>query len=168
MTSPDPSDHPSGDRRFKLLDAAMKKHRYRADALLEVLHAAQGLFGHLEVDLLYYIAHHLKQPLSRVYGVATFYHFFTFTPKATHSCVVCLGTACYVKGGALVQSALEQELGIKAGETRADGQASLQIARCLGTCGLAPLAIFDSTVAGNVTAERARDHVKGWVTDGTR
>jgi bidirectional [NiFe] hydrogenase diaphorase subunit len=67
-----------------------------------------------------------------------------------------------------VQSALEQELGIKAGETRADGQASLQIARCLGTCGLAPLAIFDSTVAGNVTAERARDHVKGWVTDGTR
>ncbi len=162
------TEHPSGDRRFKLLDAAMKKHHHRADALLEVLHTAQEVFGHLDLDLLYYVAHHLKQPLSRVYGVATFYHFFTFTPKAAHSCVVCLGTACYVKGAAGVLAALEQELDIQAGQTRADGKASLQIARCLGTCGNAPLAVFDSTVAGNVTAQKARDQVKGWVTDGSR
>lgn len=160
--------HPSGDKRFKLLDAAMKKHQFRADALLEVLHTAQELFGHLDLDLLYYIAHHLKQPPSRVYGVATFYHFFTFTPKGEHSCVVCLGTACYVKGAGAVQAELERDLGVKSGQTRADGKASLATARCLGACGLAPAVVFDGQVAGNVTADRARELVKGWLPDGTR
>lgn len=163
-----PVEHPSGDKRFKLLDAAMKRHQYRADALLEVLHTAQELFGHLDLDLLYYVAHHLKQPLSRVYGVATFYHFFTFTPRGEHSCVICLGTACYVKGAGRVQQALEEQLGIAAGQTRADGKASLQLARCLGACGLAPAVVFDGTVAGNVTPEKALEHVKGWVPDGAR
>lgn len=163
-----PAEHPSGDKRFKLLDAAMKRHQYRADALLEVMHTAQELFGHLDQDLLYYIAHHLKQPLSRVYGVATFYHFFTFTPQGAHSCVVCLGTACYVKGAGQVQEALEGRLGIHAGETRKDGKASLQIARCLGACGLAPAVVFDGNVAGKVTPQMALDQVKGWVPDGAR
>ena len=165
MTEP---DHPSGDKRYKLLDAAMKRHQFRADALLEVLHTAQELFGHLDTGLLYYVAHNLKQPLSRVYGVATFYHFFTFTPKGEHSCVVCLGTACYVKGAAVVQAAVEKELGIKSGQTRADARASLQSARCLGACGLAPAVVFDGQVVGNLTAERVHEHVKGWITDGTR
>lgn len=163
-----PPAHPSGDKRFKLLDAAMKRHQFQADALLEVLHTAQELFGYLQDDLLYYIAHHLKQPLSRVYGVATFYHFFTFTPKGKHSCVVCLGTACYVKGAGAVQAALEKELEVRSGETRADGKASLQTARCLGACGLAPAVVFDGSVAGNVNAERARSLVKGWIDDGSR
>jgi bidirectional [NiFe] hydrogenase diaphorase subunit len=158
--------HASGDKRFKLLDAAMKKHQFQADALLEVLHTAQELFGFLQADLLMYIARHLKLPPSRVYGVATFYHFFTFTPKGEHSCNVCLGTACYVKGAAGVQTALEKELGIKAGQTRADGQASVAIARCLGACGLAPAVVFDGAVVGNLTPETAVDHVKGWVTHG--
>jgi bidirectional [NiFe] hydrogenase diaphorase subunit len=158
--------HASGDKRFKLLDAAMKKHQFQANALLEVLHTAQELFGFLQADLLMYIARHLKLPPSRVYGVATFYHFFTFTPKGKHSCNVCLGTACYVKGAASVQTALEKELGIKAGQTRADGLASVAIARCLGACGLAPAVVFDGAVVGKVTPETAMDHVKGWVTHG--
>jgi bidirectional [NiFe] hydrogenase diaphorase subunit len=162
------AEHPSGDQRFQRLDAAMKKHQYQADALLEVLHTAQELFGHFDHDLLYYIAHHLKQPLSRVYGVATFYHFFTFTPRGAHRCVVCLGTACFVKGAAQVKSALEEALGIKAGQTRADGRAELQLVRCVGTCGLAPLVFYDGQVAGFVTAAQARERVKGWLTDGTR
>jgi bidirectional [NiFe] hydrogenase diaphorase subunit len=160
--------HPSGDKRFKMLDAAMKKQQFRADALLEVLHTAQELFGHLDLDLLYYVAHHLKQPLSRVYGVATFYHFFTFTPRGEHTCVVCLGTACYVKGAGRVQQALEERLAIKAGQTRGDGKASLQMARCLGACGLAPAVVFDGSVAGNVTADQALERVKGWLADGSR
>src|SRR5262245_2847219 len=90
--------HPSGDNRFKMLDATMKRHRHAPDALIEVLHTAQGLFGHLDNGLLFYVARGLKIPPSRVYGVATFYHFFTFTPKGEHTCVVCMGTACYVKG----------------------------------------------------------------------
>src|SRR5215831_16037614 len=94
--------HPSGEKRFKLLDAAMKRHQYQADALIEVLHTAQELFGFLKDDLLLYIAYNLKLPPSRVYGVATFYHFFSFAPKGEHSCIVCMGTACYVKGAATV------------------------------------------------------------------
>src|SRR5271169_4781857 len=138
-----PESHPSGDKRFKLLDAAMKKHQYRADALLEVLHKAQELFGYLADDLLLYIAHGLKQPPSRVYGVATFYHFFTFAPRGNHTCVVCMGTACYVKGAAQVLADAEKQLGVHADHTRPDGKATLQCARCLGACGLAPVAVFD-------------------------
>jgi hypothetical protein len=77
--------HPSGDNRFKILEATMKRHQYQADALIEVLHTAQELFGHLDTDLLYHIAHSLKVPLSRIYGVATFYHFFSLAPKGRHT-----------------------------------------------------------------------------------
>jgi bidirectional [NiFe] hydrogenase diaphorase subunit len=160
--------HPSGDKRFKLLDATMKRHQHQADALIEVLHTAQELFGHLDHDLLLYVAHSLKLPPSRVYGVATFYHFFSFTPKGEHSCVVCLGTACFVKGSANVQAALEKRCGVRAGETSPDGKVSLLTARCLGSCGLAPAAVFDGVLAGNLTAETALEHVKGWRPDGPR
>lgn len=163
-----PTVHPSGDKRFKLLDAAMKKHQFQADALLEVLHTAQELFGHLQPDLLIYVARGLKLPPSRVYGVATFYHFFTFTPKGAHNCNVCMGTACYVKGAGQVQSALETELGVKAGQTRADGLASVETARCLGACGLAPAVVFDGVVVGKVTPQSAVQQVKGWLRNGSR
>ena len=73
--------HPSGDNRFKMLDASMKRQRFQPDALIEVLHTAQELFGYLQDDILLYVAHGLKLPPSRVYGVATFYHFFTFAPR---------------------------------------------------------------------------------------
>jgi len=158
--------HPSGDKRFKLLDAAMKKHQFQADALLEVLHTAQELFGFLQPDLLIYIARRLKLPPSRVYVVATCYHFFSFTPNGKHTCNICLGTACYVKGAIGVQTALEQALGVKAGHTRSDGQASIDLARCLGACGLAPAVVFDGAVAGNLTPEMAAEHVKGWLANG--
>jgi bidirectional [NiFe] hydrogenase diaphorase subunit len=161
-------DHPSGDKRFTMLDAAMKRHQFKADALLEVLHTAQQIFGHLQDDLLLYVARGLKQPPSRVYGVATFYHLFTFAPQGAHTCVVCLGTACYVKGAASVASTLEKALGIPPGRTRADGKATLQIARCFGACGLAPAAIFDGHVIGNVTSDKALDCVKGWLESGAR
>lgn len=88
-------EHPSGDKRFKILDATMKRHQYQQDALIEVLHKAQELFGYLENDLLHYIAQSLKLAPSRVYGVATFYHLFSLAPKGAHTCVVCTGTACY-------------------------------------------------------------------------
>src|SRR5512139_4272695 len=89
--------HASGDTRFKILEAHMKKHQFKQDALIEVLHKAQELFGYLEDDLLLFIAYRLKLPASRVYGVATFYHFVTLKPPGKHTCVVCMGTACYVR-----------------------------------------------------------------------
>jgi bidirectional [NiFe] hydrogenase diaphorase subunit len=162
------ASHPSGDKRFKLLDAAMKKHHHQADALLEVLHTAQELFGYLEDDLLWYIARGLRLPPSRVYGVATFYNFFSFKPKGEHTCVVCTGTACFVKGAGSVLASLERRAGIKAGETTPDGKLSVLTARCLGACGLAPAVVFDGQVAGNVSAESALARVKGWLGDEPR
>jgi bidirectional [NiFe] hydrogenase diaphorase subunit len=162
------NDHPSGDDRFKMLDASMKRHRFTPEALIEVLHTAQELFGFLKPDLLYYIAHHLKLPPSRVYGVATFYHFFTFAPKGEHTCVVCTGTACYVKGADRLLAAIEGQLGAVAGKTTADGRVSLTTARCLGACGLAPVVVYDGEVAGNQVSEAALERLKGWRGDGSR
>ncbi|NWG20340.1 MAG: bidirectional hydrogenase complex protein HoxE [Chloroflexi bacterium] len=152
--TPESAPHPSGDNRFRLLEAAMKKHQYRPDALIEVLHRAQELFGYLSTDLLLYIAHSLHLPPSRVYGVATFYHFFSMAPKGQHSCVVCLGTACYVRGSAAILAAAERHLGIKAGTTTPDGHISLETARCLGACGIAPTVVVDGTVTGHQTPEQ--------------
>jgi bidirectional [NiFe] hydrogenase diaphorase subunit len=150
------------DKRFKTLDITIKRNHYRQDALIEILHKAQESFGYLEPEVLEYVARQLKLPLSRVYGVATFYHLFSLKPSGAHSCVVCLGTACYVKGGGKVMTALEQELGIKAGETTPDDQISLMAARCLGACGIAPAIVFDGTVVGKQEPEMVLDRIKAW------
>jgi bidirectional [NiFe] hydrogenase diaphorase subunit len=151
-----------------MLDASMKRHRFAPDALIEVLHTAQELFGFLQPDLLYYIARGLKLPPSRVYGVATFYHFFSFAPKGKHTCVVCTGTACYVKGADALLAAIERRLGTVAGKTTADGRVSLMTARCLGACGVAPVVVYDGAVTGNQTPEPALEHMRGWLEDGSR
>src|SRR5512143_3650317 len=156
-------EHASGDKRFKILEAHIKKHQFKQDALIEVLHKAQELFGYLEDDLLLSIAYELKLPASRVYGVATFYHFFTLKPQGAHTCVVCLGTACYVKGANKVLAAVEQRAGIKAGETTPDKQLSLLTARCIGACGIAPAVVYDGTVTPRQTPEATLEKVKGWI-----
>ena len=150
-----PLAHPSGDKRFKMLENAMKRHQHKADALIEVLHTAQELFGCLENDLLLFIAHSLKLPPSRVYGVATFYHYFTLQPKGAHTCVVCMGTACYVKGADRVLSAIEEHAKVKAGGTTADNQLSLLTARCIGACGIAPAVVYDGAVTPRQTPDSA-------------
>lgn len=159
-------EHASGDKRFKILETHMKRHQFKQDALIEVLHKAQELFGYLEDDLLLFVAYKLKLPASRVYGVATFYHFFTLKPKGQHTCVVCQGTACYVRGADKVLAAIEQAARIKAGETTPDNQFSLLTARCIGACGIAPAVVYDGTVTPRQTPEGAVAHVKGWLTHG--
>ena len=155
-----PVSHLSGDKRFRMLTATMKRYQYSADALIEVLHQAQELFGYLEEDLLLYIAHSLKLPPSKVYGVATFYHFFSLKQKGAHTCVVCMGTACYVKGAANLSAALEQNHQIKVGETTPDGQFSLTTARCLGACGIAPAVVVDGNIEGHQTVESVLSRVE--------
>jgi bidirectional [NiFe] hydrogenase diaphorase subunit len=140
----------------------MKRHQYRPHSLIEVLHAAQELFGFLEDDLLRRVAHSLRVPPSRVYGVATFYNFFSLKPRGAHTCVVCMGTACYVKGAAALLTAIEDAHGIKAGETTADGVLSLLTARCLGACGLAPAVVFDAAVEGRLTPDATERRVEAW------
>lgn len=156
--------HPSGDNRFKLLDRAITIHHAKGDALIEILHAAQGIFGFLADDLLIYVARALKLPLSRVYGVATFYHFFRMKPGGRHTFVLCTGTACYVKGAARIQKALEDRCGVRFGETTPDGAVSLIAARCVGSCGLAPVAVLDDAVAARLTPDDAGARVGAWMT----
>jgi len=158
--------HASGDKRFKILEAHIKKFQGRQDALIEVLHKAQELFGFLEDDLLLFVAYQLKLPPGRVYGVATFYHFFTLKPQGAHTCVVCLGTACYVRGAAKVLAAIEEEASIKAGETTPDKQLSLLTARCIGACGIAPAVVYDGVTVPRQTPEAAVAYVKGWIPHG--
>jgi len=157
------SEHPSGDQRFKLLEACMKRHQYQPRALVEVLHTAQELFGSLSLDLLWFISGKLDVPASRVYGVATFYHFFTLEPKGRHTCVVCLGTACYVKGAEAILNAVQENFGIKAGETTGDGDLSLDIARCLGACGTAPAGVVDGQVRGFLQSDALVADLRGRV-----
>lgn len=154
--------HPSGDKRFKVLDATMKRNQYRQDTLIETLHKAQEAFGYLEEDVLTYIAHNLKLPLSRVYGVATFYHLFSLKPSGKHTCVICLGTACYVKGGGKIAEEISCKLGIQMGETTPDGEVSLLSARCIGACGIAPAVVLDGTVVGKQTTETLQEKLQTW------
>jgi bidirectional [NiFe] hydrogenase diaphorase subunit len=160
--------HPSGDKRFKILDAAMKRHQYQHHALIEVLHKAQELFGFLELDVLFYVARSMQLPPSRVYGVATFYHLFSLKPQGEHTCTVCLGTACFVRGAGDILTTVEKCAHIKSGETTRDGKLSLMTARCLGACGIAPAVVFDGNTTGQQTSESVLAKLKGWLPDGSK
>ncbi len=162
------SPHPSGDKRLVILDTFMKRQQFRGDALIEVLHKAQELFGFLDDGLLLYVSRALKLPPSRVYGVATFYHFFTLKPPGAHTCVVCMGTACYVKGADKIMAAVGARAGIKAGETTPDRQLSLLTARCIGACGIAPAVVYDGAVAPKQTPAAALERIQPWIDHGPR
>lgn len=161
-----PSTHPSGDKRFHLLEVAMRRQQYQQHALIEVLHAAQQLFGYLGLDVLYFVAHHLKLPLSKVYGVATFYHLFCLKPPGKHTCVICTGTACYVKGADQLLAAAGKAAQIQSGETTCDGAVSLLTARCIGACGIAPTAVLDGTIMGHATPDDLTQCLRGWLASG--
>jgi bidirectional [NiFe] hydrogenase diaphorase subunit len=134
---------PSDDKRWKIVETRMRRLGDRPQALIEALHAAQEAFGFLETDALDYIGDTLGVPHSRVYGVATFYSFFTLKPQGEHTCVVCTGTACYINGAKEILGGLDRRLGVKPRETTPDGKVSLLTARCLGACSLAPAVIVD-------------------------
>ncbi|BFM38276.1 putative diaphorase subunit of the bidirectional hydrogenase [Synechocystis sp. LKSZ1] len=142
----------------------MKRNQYSQDALIEILHKAQEVFGYLEEDVLQYVARALKLPLSRVYGVATFYHLFSLKPSGAHTCVVCLGTACYVKGAGALLDTLKQEIHLQPGETTEDGQISLVTARCIGACGIAPAVVYDGKVLGKQDSHSLLEGIQPWLT----
>src|SRR5262245_14775807 len=134
---------PSEDKRWRVVDAAMRRHGYAPSALIEALHAVQQSFGYLDEPSLQYVARSLRVPFSRTYGVATFYHFCSMKPMGEHPCVVCTGTACYIKNSPALLRAVQEALDVSPGGTTADGKLSVLTARCLGTCGLAPAAVLD-------------------------
>ena len=153
---------PSKDKRWKIVEATARRHGHASHALIETLHTTQECFGYLDEDALRYVASLLKLPLSKVYGVATFYHFFTLKPQGEHTCVVCMGTACYIKGAADLIKAAEQKYKVKPGQTTADGKLSLLTARCVGSCGLAPAVVFDGDVAGRLDSAEFLKRLAKW------
>lgn len=154
---------PSDDKRWRIVQGTMRRHGYAPDAVIETLHTVQQAFGCLTTEALRFVAQSLRVPLSKVFGVATFYHFFTLKPPGEHTCVICTGTACYIKGTPALLTALNREFELTEGETTADGKVALLTARCLGACGLAPAAVFDGEVAGNLTTEETLNRVRQWV-----
>lgn len=138
---------PTDDKRWRIVDAAMRRQGYDSHGLIESLHAVQQAFGFLDEPGMRYVAQSLKVPLSKVYAVATFYHYFTLKPQGKHSCVVCMGTACYIKGSGEMLKKISEKYHIKEGQTTEDGQLSLLSARCIGACGLAPAVVIDGEVA---------------------
>lgn len=152
--------HPTGDPRFADLDKVMEGYGYDPTALIQVLHAAQHLFGYLSAEVLQYVAQRLKLPISHIYGVVTFYHFFTMTPRGKHQILVCRGTACHVRGADAIMAALERALGIKEGQSTKDGLFSLHTARCIGACALAPAVSVDEDVYGKLDPGKVPDLVK--------
>jgi bidirectional [NiFe] hydrogenase diaphorase subunit len=141
---------PNDDKRWKIVETRMRRMGDRPAALIEALHATQEAFGYIDTDALNFVGDTLGVPHSRVYGVATFYSFFTLKPQGEHTCVVCTGTACYINGAKQILSGLEKGLGVKPKQTTPDNKVSVLTARCVGSCSLAPAVIVDGEVRGKV------------------
>ena len=139
------------DPRLKLIGAKIKKQNYRPDALIEILHTAQNSYGYLPMNVIRYITKELRLPPSRVFSTITFYHFFSLKSKGEHTCLVCTGTACYVKGAQLILNEIEKQFALKPGEATADNLLGVQVARCIGACGLAPAVVLDDEVQAKAT-----------------
>ncbi len=154
---------PSDDKRWRIVDGTARRNGLNRHALIETLHTVQEAFGYIDDVALRFVAKRLRVPLSAAYGVATFYHFFTLKPKGKHTCVVCQGTACYIKGAPKLIETMGEKYDIQLGETTEDGEVSLMGARCVGACGLAPAVVFDGDVAGKVTSEQMVEKIEGWV-----
>jgi NADH:ubiquinone oxidoreductase subunit E len=139
---------------YKQLDTIIEKHKNVRGPLIQVLHAAQGLFGYLPEKAQVKIAQGLDVPLSEVHGVLSFYSFFTTVPRGKHTVRVCMGTACYVRGGKQVLEKFQKELGIGVNDTTEDREFSLEINRCVGACGLAPVVTVDSDIYRRVKEDK--------------
>jgi NADP-reducing hydrogenase subunit HndA len=128
--------------------------------LINVLHKVQHTFGYLPAEVQEVVANELEVPLAKVYGVVTFYSFFSMVPKGKHPISICTGTACYVRGAENVLSEFKKELKIEVGETTSDGKFSISCLRCVGACGLAPVVMVGDKTYGRVSPEMVKDIIK--------
>lgn len=142
---------------FRQIQTTIDETRGQAGALIPVLQQAQGLIGYLPVPVLQSIARDMKVSLSTVYGVTSFYSFFTMIPRGKYVVSICMGTCCYVRGGERILNTLQKELGIDPGETTRDGLFSLEMVRCLGCCGLAPVVAIEDAVYRRMTPTKMKE-----------
>ena len=146
--------------KFKELGDYIEKNDLRENDLIAVLHKAQELFGYLGEEVQLFVSEKLEVPVSKVYGVITFYSRFTLKPKGKYHIAICLGTACYVKGSEKILDRVKERLGIEVGETTKDGKYSLEATRCIGACGLAPVFTVNDEVYGKATPEMIEKVIK--------
>ena len=165
MAAYTPPPLPSQDTRWKIVNGTMRKNGFARHALIETLHTVQSSFGYLDDDAIRFVAQSLRVPLSQAYGVVTFYHYFNLKPPGRHTMTVCAGTACYIKGAEKLIAAAEKRLGIAPGKTTADGEVSLMLARCVGACSRAPVALFDGQVRGEMTREQMIEQLERWTVE---
>jgi len=155
---------PSDDKRWRIVNGTMRKHGYSRNALIETLHTVQSSFGFLDEPSIRFVAQSLRVPLSQAYGVVTFYHFFSLKPPGRHTCTICTGTACYIKGSDKLVAQTEKVLHIHPGMTTPDGEVSFTTARCVGACGRAPVALFDGELSGQMEAAELTQQLERWTT----
>ncbi|MHC4986924.1 MAG: NADH-quinone oxidoreductase subunit NuoE [Planctomycetota bacterium] len=144
------------DRLSACIDEVIQKE-YTESYLIAVLHKAQELYGYLPEDVMDQIAEKMQIPTAHIWGVATFYHYFNLKPVGKHTVSVCMGTACYVKGADKVLETLKKELGVQVGQTTEDKLFTLQAARCLGACGIAPVIMIDDKIYGELDSKKTVD-----------
>jgi NADP-reducing hydrogenase subunit HndA len=135
------------------LRQVIASHKGQKGALMPVLQQAQEIYGYLPIEVQQIISDEMQVPLSKIFGVVTFYSFYSLQPKGKYRVSVCLGTACYVKGSGQVYDKLQQLLGISGGECTPDGKFSLEACRCVGACGLAPVMMINDDVHGRLTPD---------------
>ncbi|WKV08745.1 NAD(P)H-dependent oxidoreductase subunit E [Thermoanaerobacterium sp. CMT5567-10] len=129
-------------------------------SLIAVMNEAQEIFGYLPIEVQQFISEEMNVPLTEIFGIATFYSRFTLKPSGKYKIGLCLGTACYVKGSAMVLEKLKEKLGISVGDVTSDGKFSLEATRCLGACGLAPVMMINGEVFGRLTPDDVDDILK--------
>ena len=154
-----PAFNGTKEQEAKLMEV-IAKYKESKGALIPVLHEAQEIYGYLPIEVQTMIAEGLDVPLSKVYGVVTFYAQFSLYPKGKYNIAVCLGTACYVKGSGDIIDKFKQILGIDVGECTPDGKFSLEATRCIGACGLAPVLTVNEDVYGRLTVDDVEDILK--------
>jgi NADH-quinone oxidoreductase subunit E len=154
-----PADEGITPEMYRKIDGIVAAHRDRPGSLIPVLQKAQEVCGYLPHAVQRYIAKGMKISPSVVFGVATFYSFFTLVPRGKHVIRVCLGTACYVKRSEEIIDKIKEELGIEVGEITEDRKFSLEAVRCLGACGLAPVVVIGQDTFGDVAATKVMEIV---------
>lgn len=145
------------EEQVEKLDSIIARHKGKPGGLIPVLEEAQVALEYLPVSVQKRIAKGLNLPFSRVYGVVTFYSFFTMTPRGRHTVRACLGTACYVRGSKALADAIKKEFGVEEGETTPDRRFTYETVRCLGACGLGPVVVVDEDVHGRMKPSKLKD-----------
>ena len=139
---------------LNLLKERATEYRGQEGALIQVLHMAQGIYGYLPLEVQTVVAEALAIPLAEVSGVVTFYSLFSTQPRGKHTIRVCLGTACYVRGGKKIVERLKELLDVEIGDTTKDRQFTFEVARCIGACGLAPAMSIDDQMYKQVNPDK--------------